>query len=122
MSNDELAALEDRRHRAMIDADIPVLDELCSADLVYTHSNSSRDSKESYLRKVADGYFDYRWVDHPVDGIVFAGDTALISGSMVGEVIIDGVLKKLNSKTLTVWVRQGGDWRLAAFAPTPIPS
>ena len=51
----EIEALEDRRYRAMIDGDIAVLDELCSDDLIYTHSKGDHDDKRSYLRKVSIG-------------------------------------------------------------------
>ena len=56
----EIRELENRRYQAMADADIASLDELLSADLVYGHSDASRDSKQSYLDKVADGYLDLR--------------------------------------------------------------
>ena len=46
---EEIRELENRRYQAMTDADIATLDELLSADLVYGHSDASRDSKQSYL-------------------------------------------------------------------------
>jgi hypothetical protein len=48
----EIKALEDRRYRAMIAGDTAVLDELCSDDLIYTHSKADHDDKASYLQKV----------------------------------------------------------------------
>lgn len=121
MSTDEIMALENRRYQAMIDADLAVLDELCAPELLYTHSNATQDTKQSYLKKIADGFFDYKSLDHPVDRIMIVNDTALIFGRMVGEVISGGVPKRLNSQALTVWLRQEPGWRLVAFQPTPIP-
>jgi hypothetical protein len=46
---DEIKALEDRRYRAMLAGDTAVLDELCSDDLIYTHSKADHDDKRSYL-------------------------------------------------------------------------
>jgi ketosteroid isomerase-like protein len=43
----EIKALEDRRYRAMIDGDTAVLDELCSDDLIYTHSKGDHDDKRA---------------------------------------------------------------------------
>jgi ketosteroid isomerase-like protein len=54
----EIKALEDRRYRAMIDGDTAVLDELCSDDLIYTHSKGDHDDKRSYIHKVGSRYFD----------------------------------------------------------------
>ena len=45
----ELKALEDRRYSAMLAGDMAVLDELCSDDLIYTHSKADYDDKRSYL-------------------------------------------------------------------------
>ena len=38
-----------RRYRAMLAGDMAVLDELCSDDLIYTHSKADYDDKRSYL-------------------------------------------------------------------------
>jgi hypothetical protein len=46
---DEIKALEDRRYRAMLAGDTAVLDELCSDNLIYTHSKADYDDKWSYL-------------------------------------------------------------------------
>ena len=40
---EEIKALEDRRYRAMLAGDTAVLDELCSDDLIYTHSKADYD-------------------------------------------------------------------------------
>jgi hypothetical protein len=53
-ANDDVAAkqiseLEAKRYQAMTDADTATLDGLFSAGLVYTHSDASSDSKQSYL-------------------------------------------------------------------------
>ena len=41
---------------------------------------------------------------------------------MRGEVQIAGQLRVLNSRSLAVWVRENGNWRLLAFQPTKYPS
>jgi hypothetical protein len=45
----EIQALEKRRYRAMIEGDVVVLGEICSNDLIYTHSKggSRRQAKLS---------------------------------------------------------------------------
>ena len=42
---EEIKVLEDRRYRAMLAGDTAVLDELCSDDLIYTHSKADYDDK-----------------------------------------------------------------------------
>ena len=64
---DEIKTLEERRYRAMIAGDAAALDELCSDDLIYTHSKGDHDDKRSYLHKVGFRYFTYLEITHPAD-------------------------------------------------------
>ena len=116
-----ISELEARRYQAMTDGEIGTLEELFSADLVYTHSDASSDSKRSYLDKLASGHFNYGVIDHPESGIVVRGDCALVFGDMRGEVVIGGSTRVLNSKSLAVWGRENGNWALLAFQPTKYP-
>ena len=118
----QIRALEARRYEAVTAGDLAALDELFAADLVYTHSDASPDSKQSYLEKLAAGYFKYGPISHPEHSILVHGDCALVFGDMRGEVQIAGWLRVLNSRSLAVWVRENGRWALLAFQPTKIPS
>jgi ketosteroid isomerase-like protein len=119
---DEIRALEDRRYQAITDGDVATLDELFAADFVYTHSDTKTDSKQSYLEKLANGYFKYGPISHPEISILVHGDCALVLGDMRGEVQLDGQMRVLNNKTLSVWVREGDRWLLLAFQPTKYPA
>lgn len=119
----QISALEARRYQAMTDADIATLDELCSPDLVYTHSDATSDSKQSYLDRVATGFFNYGPMTHPEHGILVHGDCALVFHDMRGEVLVNHETKRvLNSRSLAVWVREDGNWALLAFQPTKYPA
>jgi len=118
---EQIRALEARRHQAMTDGDVAALDDLLSADLVYTHSDATRDTKQSYLERIANGYFNYGPLTHPEEAIVVHGDCAIVAGDMRGEILIDGKQRILNSNTLAVWAREGEKWVLLAFQPTKYP-
>jgi len=119
----QISALEARRYQAMTDADIATLGELLSADLVYTHSDATSDGKQSYLDRVATGFFDYGPMTHPEHSIVVRGDCALVFHDMRGEVLVNHETKRvLNSRSLAVWVREDGNWVLLAFQPTKYPA
>jgi len=119
---EQVRALEDRRYRAMTDGDVGVLGELFATDLVYTHSDASTDSKQSYLDKLASGHFKYGPISHPETSIIVHGDCVLVLGDMRGEVRIGDNLRVLNSASLSVWVRENDDWVLLAFQPTKYPT
>ena len=77
---DEIKALEDRRYRAMLAGDAEPLDELCSDDVIYTHSKADYDDKRSYLHKVGTRYFTYLEISHPADRILVVDGAALVTG------------------------------------------
>lgn len=118
----QISELEARRYQAMTEADVTALAGLLSADLVYTHSDATSDSKEGYLGKLASGHFDYGVIEHPETSVMVRGDCAVVLGDMRGEVRIGGQLRVLNSKSLAVWVREGGEWALLAYQPTKYPA
>ncbi|MDP9390238.1 MAG: nuclear transport factor 2 family protein [Actinomycetota bacterium] len=115
-------AAEDRRYRAMQDADLQVLEELCADALSYAHSSGTRDTKGEYLAKVGSGYYVYRRIDHPVERVEVAGDTAVVVGRMTADITVQGTPKTIDNLSLAVWTRASGDWRLLAYAPTPLPA
>ena len=81
-AREKIKALEDKRYRAMIAGDVAVLDELCSDDLIYTHSKADHDDKQSYLHKVGTRYFTYLEITHPADRILVVNGAALVTGTM----------------------------------------
>jgi Domain of unknown function (DUF4440) len=119
---DVIADLEARRYQAMLGSDAAALDQLCDEELVYTHSDGARDTKATYLQRVRDGYFDYRWLEHEIFRTIVAGDCVVVVGRMTGDVLVNGSPRHLNSAALVVWVRRAAGWRLLAFQPTPLKS
>lgn len=118
----QISELEAKRYQAMTDGDVAAMEGLLSADLVYTHSDATSDSKQGYLDKLASGHFDYGVIEHPESSIVVRGDCALVIGDMRGEVRIGGQTRVLNSRSLAVWVREDENWVLLAYQPTKYPA
>ena len=118
---DAVLDAEDRRYRAMIDADLATLDRLLDDRVSYAHSSGVRDTKAEYLEKVRNGYYVYRRIDHPVDRVEVVGDTAIVVGRMTADLTVDGTPKVIDNLALAVWTRTAGDWRLLAYAPTRLP-
>jgi ketosteroid isomerase-like protein len=115
---DVIHELEDRRYAAMIAGDVATLDNLLSDQAVYTHSSGDRDTKIEYLDKVAAKQFIYHHIDRPEENILIEGDTAIVVGRMNARVDIGGSEWLLDNRSLAVWSRTGGVWRLLAYQPT----
>ena len=115
-------AAEDRRYRAMLDADVAVLDELCADELSYAHSSGVRDTKDEYLGKVRSGFYVYRRIHHPTERVEIVGDTAVVIGRMTADLTVRGTAKTIDNLALAVWVRTPAGWRLLVYAPTQPPA
>jgi uncharacterized protein (TIGR02246 family) len=118
---ERVRALEDRRYAAVVSGDFDAFAALAHPELAYTHSNGELDDLDSYLAKCRSGHYVYHRIDHPVDRIVVTGDTAVVIGEMHAELTAGGVEKTLANRSLAVWVRVDGDWRLLAYQPTVLP-
>ncbi len=110
----EIKGLEDRRYRAMIDGDTAVLDELCSDDLIYTHSKGDHDDKRSYLHKVGSRYFTYIEITHPADRVPIVGGGARHRQDDA-KVSVVGRIVHVDNRYLAVWVREHFGWKFVAY-------
>jgi len=117
----QIHALEDRRCRAMIDADMKALEAIYADELIYTHSNASVDDKKSYLAGIKSGKFDYKSIKRPEENIRVFGDTAVVTGRAEISVRADGNDRQLNSRYLVLWIKRNGAWQVAAWQSTPVP-
>jgi ketosteroid isomerase-like protein len=113
--------LESRRFRAMIEADAGTLEALLADGLVYTHSTAAVDGKASYIAGVKAKKWQYRQIDRPAEDIQVHGDTAVVSGHVRIDILVDGKPKILNSRYLDVWVKGAKGWQMVAWQSTPIP-
>jgi L-threonate 2-dehydrogenase len=117
----EIRALEDRRYRAMIDGDVAALETLLGDELVYTHSTSLVDSKASYLDKLRSRKVVYRTVERPEESIQVHGKTAVITGEVRLEVLLDGSPRAMRSRFTNVWTKRPVGWQMVAWQSTPLP-
>ena len=119
----DILALENRRYKAMVEADRAVLEELFADDLVYTHSNAVVDSKKSYIDGIIGKRWHYAAIERPEERIEVFGDCARV----IGHVRLtlnnaDGSTRRVNGRFLNLWLKRDGKWQLAAWQSTPIPA
>jgi hypothetical protein len=117
----EIQSLEDRRYRAMVDADADTLAALLGDELVYTHSTGAVDTKASYLEGIRTRAV-YRQVERLQESIQIHGDSAIITGHVHLHVEIAGAQRVLNVRHLNVWVKRPAGWQMVAWEATPIQS
>jgi ketosteroid isomerase-like protein len=114
--------LESRRYRAMIEADQATLEQLLADGMVYTHSNATTDGKASYIAGVTSGKWKYRKIDRPVEDIQVHGDTAVVTGQVRIDIVVEGQAKNMNSRYTDIWIKGAKGWQMTAWQSTPIPT
>jgi hypothetical protein len=120
-AEDDVLAAEDRRYEALLGPDLPVLERLFHDRLSYAHSSGVRDTKDQYLEKIRNGYYDYARIDHPVERVDVLGDTVVVIGRMTADLTVQGTQKTIHNLALAVWTKDSGEWQLVAYASTPLP-
>ena len=116
----EIADMERRRYEAMKQADVAVLREVLDDLLIYAHSNSIVDDKESYLAKVEAGYYRYQSISIDEQSTLLLSDVALLRGRMRAIGLVNGLPLTLDTRFLAVVRRSQGQWRLLSYQPTPV--
>ena len=119
-TTEAIVELENRRYAAMVAGDVTTLDELLSDRLVYGHTRGNRDTKAVYLAKIAEGRLAYDTIEHPVDQVLLAGDTAVVIGEMIATARAEGRSITMHNTCMVVWTREGGRWRVIGYQATPL--
>ena len=121
-AEDDVLAAEDRRYEALLGPDLPTLERLFHDRLSYAHSSGVRDTKDQYLEKIRNGYYDYARIDHPVERVDVLGNTAVVIGRMTADLTVQGTQKTIDNLSLAVWTKDSEEWQLVAYASTPLPA
>jgi ketosteroid isomerase-like protein len=122
MMQDEIRALEARRYAAMRAGDVEALGALLSERLVYSHSDATQDSRDSYLETLSSGSLRYHDIRFETKAVLAAGaDAAIALGNMGADIRRNGAEKTIGAMTCAVWSREADGWRLLAYQPTALP-
>lgn len=120
MNRTLIEKLEDERFQSLVEKRYQDFSDLVHDDLIYTHTTGVTDTKSSYLNKLMEGFYDYKWVEHPIMKIEIIGDLALVFGEMNSELIAGNTHKILKNKSIAIWKKEGGQWLFYAYQPTPL--
>lgn len=121
----ELLAAERARLQALVDGDWAVLQSLFDNELVITHSNGRRDSRETFLYACTSGALRYLQMEQDLSAITLRRDHAVVSAILRGSVVVPGGMRiDIHALSTAVWTRgsENGSWRLLAVHTTSIPS
>ena len=114
MDEQTVSAMEERRYAAMLAGDVATLERLLDDELTYTHSSGAVDTKASYLAGIRDKVWEYKSISRENERVVVRGNAALVFCRLRIDLLVRGAPRKVDSKSLAVWVQDGEQWRLLA--------
>jgi hypothetical protein len=129
-NEDGLRAAEAARLQAMQNNDCAALGALLSDALIYQHSSGARDTRKSYLARMASGSLRYDKVEflapefRLIGGV---GGVGLVHACMLATVVRDGTPREIVSSYLAVWEHSDKHdehnafgWKLVALQGTAV--
>ncbi len=126
-SEDGLRAAEAARLQAMQNNDLDALGALLSDALVYQHSTGARDTRQSYLARMASGALHYEKVEFLTPEFrLIGGDgrVGLVHARMLATVVGGGSRREVANSYLAVWEHDTEHnalgWKLVALQGTAV--
>lgn len=117
----QIEAAEDARFAAVCAGDTTALSALLHDKLLYMHSSGVADSKQSYISGLEDGTWVYRAVDRFEQRIEVWEDIAFVFNRLRLDLLVKGAPKDIDSRALSVWVKEGDRWQLIAVQSSEVP-
>jgi uncharacterized protein (TIGR02246 family) len=117
-----IQSLEQQGRAAMVAGDTAALDELLDPECVYVHTNGLRETKAEYIEMVRSGQYRYQRVTAAELSIRILGDVAVVLGCTTLDVLLpDGSPKRVYGRSIVLWTRRTGPWRLLHYQGTTAP-
>jgi hypothetical protein len=107
---------------AQIAADAKAFDDLCAAELSYSHSDGHVEDKATFIKNATNGKSKFVLLEYKDPSIRVVGDDAIVRFHWVAESesIPDGKKSATNLHILMNWQKQGADWKLLSRASTKL--
>jgi hypothetical protein len=123
-SEEGLRAAEAARLQAMQNNDGAALGALLSDALIYQHSSGARDTRQSYLGRMASGALRYDKVEFLTPEFRLFGHVGLVHARMLATVVRDGAPREIANSYLAVWEYDrecdASAWKLVALQGTTV--
>jgi ketosteroid isomerase-like protein len=106
---------------AELRGDVAAMDLCETPDFTHTHANGMVEHKAEYLKGVGSGAHKFLALDLSDVHVRTYGDTAIVDEHMHLRADNSGRIADVNNLVMTVWTRQQGKWREAAWIAVGLP-
>lgn len=114
-----IRALERDRFRAMVDGDVPLLNQLLSDSVSFVHSNGKRETKRQFIDAISAGHRRYRQIEVQSQDVVPVGrDACVVTGRALLEMEANNGALLFPIAYTAIQAQEAGHWRLVAWQAT----
>jgi hypothetical protein len=117
-----LREAEESRRLAMLANDGAQLGALLADELLYVHSTGGKDSKQSYVHRLASGALRYERVEFIEPAFRVIGTTGFVTAAMQAVVVSGGNHREVANNYLAVWEHGANGWKMLYLQGTPMPA
>ena len=114
------AAVENLR-LSMISGDRTALSNVASEALSYGHSSGLLEDKAKFVEAIASGKSDFVKIDLTEQTIKVVRKTAIVRHNLFAETKNSGTPGTIKLHVMTIWQKQGGQWKLLARQAVKLP-
>lgn len=116
---DAIRVLERERFRAMVEGDVPSLNQLLSDKVSFVHTNGKRETKQQFIDAIAAGHRRYRLIEvQSQDVLPVGGGTCVVTGRALFEMEANNGALLYPIAYTAIQAQEGGQWRLVAWHAT----
>lgn len=114
-----IRVLERDRFRAMVDGDVPLLDQLLSDNVSFVHTNGKRETKQQFMNAISAGHRRYRQIEVQSQDVLPVGsETFVVTGRALIEMEANSGALLYPIAYTAIQAQEGGQWRLVAWHAT----
>jgi hypothetical protein len=117
----QVVALEEKRRKAMVAADVNTLRTILADNATYVHSTGIMQNRDELLRLLANQSIRYLAFDVEKTSYRVYGGTVVGTGVQKIKVMQGQKSKVIRSRYTVVYVERGGTEELIAYQSTPLP-
>jgi len=120
-TDEEILKINADCNAAELRADVAAMDACETDDFTHTHASGQVEHKAEYLRGVGSGAHKFLTLDLSDLQVRSYGDSAIVEGHIHLRADNGGRIADVNNELMTVWVKQKGKWREAAWFAVGLP-
>jgi len=118
---DEALKAEDTRYAAQMSNDFAAMEKMFSPDLVYTHTSSVVDNKQSYIDSMRSGKVVYKVMRRSEVQVRTFGCIAILTGNGNFDVTVNDKDVNVLLRFHSIWQKKDGTMQYISWQSTRIP-